>query len=223
MLQAHSILWYYLWVAPSVLLLILAALMRRRRLHSVYPFFFAFAVTSAIEQLTLCVADKMPSVSAEAWWRIFWVGLLAEGLVKFALVGEIFAQFFSRYASVAKLGKFLIRGIGITLVLAATIAAAYAPKDSPYGLIRGAHLLQQTIFFVECGLLVFIFSFMRYFRLCPDRPVFGIALGLGISACVHLGTWAVLANLLRFPKHGHVPRLRTHLVLLPARSFKSSQ
>jgi len=26
------------------------------------------------------------------------------------------------------------------------------------------------------------------------RPVFGIALGLGISACVHLGTWAILAN-----------------------------
>jgi hypothetical protein len=194
MLQAHSLLWYYLWVAPSVLLLILAALMWRRRLHSLYPFFFAFAITSALEQLTLCIADKMPSVSAEAWWRIFWVGLLVEALLKFALVGEIFAHFFNRYTSVAKLGRFLIRGVGVSLVLAAAIAAAYAPKDSPYGLIRGAHLLQQTVFFVECGLLVFVFLFMRYFRLRPDRPVFGIALGLGISACVHLGTWAVLAN-----------------------------
>jgi hypothetical protein len=194
MLQAHSLLWYYLWVAPSVLLLVLAAIMLRRRLHLLYPFFFVFAATSAIEQLTLWVADSIPSVTAEAWWRIFWVGLLVEGLFKFALIGEIFAHVFNPYASVAKLGKFLIRGVGVSLVLAAAIAAAYAPKDSPYGLIHGAHVLQQTIFLISCGLLVFIFLFMGYFRLRPERPIFGIALGLGISSCVHLATWTVLAN-----------------------------
>jgi len=67
MLQAHSFLWYYLWVAPSVLLLVLTLLMWRRGLHVLYPFFFAFAAANAIEQLTLCIADKMPSVSAETW------------------------------------------------------------------------------------------------------------------------------------------------------------
>jgi hypothetical protein len=194
MLQAHSYFWYYLWVAPSVLLLVLAALMWRRRLHSLYPFFFAFAITSAIEQLTLCVADKMPSVSAETWWRIFWVGLLAEGLLKFALIGEIFAHVFNPYPSVSKPGKFLIRGLGVALMLGAVVVAAYAPEDSPYGLIKGAHLLQQTVFFIECGLLLFIFLLMKYFRLRPARQVFGIALGLAISACVHLATWAILAN-----------------------------
>ena len=41
-----------------------------------------------------------------------WVGLLVEGLLKFALIGEIFAHVFDPYPSVAKLGKFLIRGVG---------------------------------------------------------------------------------------------------------------
>jgi hypothetical protein len=136
----------------------------------------------------------MPSVSAEAWWRIFWVGVVAEGLLKFALIGEIFAHVFNPYPSVAKPGKFLIRGVGGALILAAAVAAAYAPADSPYGLIKGGHLLQQTVFFIECGLLVFIFLLMKYCQLRPARQVFGIALGLAISACVHLGTWAVVAN-----------------------------
>ena len=55
---------------------------------------------------------------------------------------------------------------------------------------------------IESGLLVFIFLFAAYFRLRPTRLVFGIALGLAISACVHLATWAISAN-------GGLPDFRT--------------
>ncbi len=88
----------------------------------------------------------------------------------------------------------LIRAIGIMLVLTAAVAAAYAPKDSLFGIVSGAHFLEQTIYLIECGFLVFIFLFAAYFRLRPVRPVLGIALGLAISACVHLATWAIIAN-----------------------------
>ena len=97
-------------------------------------------------------------------------------------------------ASLAKLGKFLISGVGMALVLAATVGAAYAPQDSPYGLINGAHLLEEAIYLIETGLLLFIFLFSGYFRLRPERAIFGIALGLAISGCVHLATWAIAAN-----------------------------
>ena len=80
------------------------------------------------------------------------------------------------------------------LVLAAALAAAYAPQGSPYGLISGAHVLDQTIYLIESGLLTFIFLFSTYFRLSLNRALFGIALGLSISACVHLATWAIMAN-----------------------------
>ncbi len=94
----------------------------------------------------------------------------------------------------ARLGRQLIRGLGVVLVLAAALLAAYAPMDNIVGIIGGAHLLEQAIYLVESGLLLFIFLFAGYFSLRLSRPVLGIALGLAISACVHLACWAVLAN-----------------------------
>ena len=194
MLQAHSLLWHYLWVAPNILLISLAFLLWSRGRHKQYPIFFGFAILAAIEQLVLYASDISPSVTPRTWWIIFWSGLTFEGLLKFALIGEIFALVFDPYPSLAQLGKFLIRGLGIFLVLAAAVAAGFAKKDTMFGIVTGAHLLEQTIYLVASGLLVFIFGFSAYFRLTPSRPVFGIALGLGISACVHLATWAILAN-----------------------------
>jgi hypothetical protein len=194
MLQAHSPLWNYLWVAPSLLLLVLAGVMWKRRLQKQYPVFLIFAVMTAITQLTLYAADVIPSVSTVAFWRIAWAGLLVEAVIKFALIGEIFGFVFGRYPSVAKLGTLLIRGVGVALALLATVAAAYTKKDSTYWIISGAHLLEQTMYLIECGLILFLFIFAAYFKLRWNRSAFGIALGLGVSACVHLATWALMAS-----------------------------
>jgi hypothetical protein len=194
MLQAHSFLWHYLWLAPNVLLLALALLIWRKGLHKAFPAFFAFAVFSSLGQFALYIADVAPSITAENFWRVDWASLLIEGPLKFALVAEIFARVFGSYDSLVRLGRLLIRGVGIALVLAAALAAAYAPKDSLFGIVSGAHLLEQTIGFIASGLLLFIFVFSAYFRLRPARPVLGIALGLAISSCTHLAVWAVAAN-----------------------------
>jgi hypothetical protein len=194
MLQPHSLVWHYLWVAPSVLLLVLAGLMWRLRLNKQYPLFFVLAIANAVEQLTLYACDLAPSVSAKTWWQIFWAGLLVEGLLKFGLVAEIFANVFNPYPSVAKLGKVLIRTVGVSLLFAAACAAAWAPEDSVFSIVTGAHLLQQTVCLVEAGLLVVIFLLSSYFHLSLDRPLFGIALGLSVSACVDLAAWAIAAN-----------------------------
>lgn len=193
MLRAHSLLWNYLWAAPNVYLFLLAVILWRRRLHKQIPIFVAFAVLASIAQLAVYAADVVPSVAAEDFWRTDWVSLVIASLLKVALIAEIFGHAFNPYPSLAKLGKFLIRGVGSALVIAAATFAAYAPKDSPYGLIGGAHLLEVAIYFIETGLLVFIFLFSTYFRIRLSRPDFGIALGLVVSSSVHLATWAIAA------------------------------
>jgi len=194
MFRAHSILWHYLWVAPNVFLLALGYLIWKRGLHRRYPAFFAFAVLGAASELAVYWADVSHSVSPGTFWRVVWISLLVEGPLKFALIGEIFALIFDAYPSLSRLGRQLIRGLGVVLVLAAALLAAYAPMDNTVGIISGAHLLEQAIYLVESGLLLFIFLFAGYFSLRLSRPVLGIALGLAVSACVHLASWAILAN-----------------------------
>jgi hypothetical protein len=194
MLQAHSFLWYYLWLAPNLLLIGLAILLWRRGLARRFPTFLAFAILSAVGELAAFLADILPKVAAENFWRTVWVGLLIESLLKFLAIGEIFSQVFHPYPSIGRLGRILVSVFGGCLVLLAALVAAFSHDDNPTWLISGAHILEQTVFFIELGLVCFVFLFAAYFRVSWDRISFGVMLGFGISSCEHLATWAIVAN-----------------------------
>jgi hypothetical protein len=194
MWQAHSLLWNYLWVAPNVLLLLLGFFIWKRGLARQYPTFLAFAILSALGDLVVFTADIVPSVSAISFWRIAWGGVLLESLLKFVVIGEVFSRTLNPYPSVAQLGRTLISGFGAALVLVATLLAASSKGDSTVHIISGMHLLEQTVFLIELGLILFLFLFAAYFRLTMGRLSFGILLGFGISTCEYLATWAVMAN-----------------------------
>jgi hypothetical protein len=194
MLQAHSLLWHFLFVAPNLFLLALAVVLCRRKLQKRIPIFIAFAFIMALEQLAVYAADVSPAVSPTTFWNVFWVGLLIEAIFKFALMGEIFGLVLGLYPALARLGKLLISAVGVLLVFVAAVVAAYTPKDNVYWIVSGAHVLEQTIYIIESGLILFLFAFAAFFKLPWARASFGIALGLGLSACVHLAVWALAAG-----------------------------
>ncbi len=194
MLRAHSLLWHYLWVAPNVFLLLLAGWLRYKRLHKQYLSFLVFAVVSACGQLILYACDVIPSVSAQTFWNVLWVGLLLEAILKFVLIGSLFGRIFGPYPSIAQLGRTLIRAVGVVLVLGSVLIAAFSRVSNPHWIVAGPHLLEQTIYLIESGLLLFVFLFSGYFKLRSETTALGICFGLAISACVHLATWAIAAN-----------------------------
>jgi hypothetical protein len=195
MLRAHSILWHYLWLAPETLQLGLAVILIRRGLHRLFPVFLAYLLYEAIEEYILYGMDILPSITWQAFWWAFCIGLVIEGLLKFAVVGELFSRIAGSWPAVARLGNRLVSRAGAVLVLLATLAAAFAPVDNPqHAIISRAHGLEQTIYIIESGLILFLFLFATYFRLSWDRRTFGILLGFGILSCEHLASWAVMAN-----------------------------
>jgi hypothetical protein len=194
MLQAHSFLWNYLWVAPNVLLLALVFVLWKRGLSREFPSFVLFALISATGDLIVFGADVAPFISPVSFWRIDWANLLVESLLKFVLIGEVFSRVLKPYPSISNLGRILISGFGAVLVLGSGLIAAFSRGDTHLRLVAGFHLLEQTVFVIELGLIIFLFKFVAHFRLSWDRLSFGILLGLGISSCVHLAAWAVIAN-----------------------------
>jgi len=194
MLQAHSPLWHYLWVAPNVYLFILGLILWRRGTYRLCPAFFLFSLVASSAELICYSADMSPYVSNGAWWYVLLGTLLIEGFLKFGIVAEIFEATCHAYSSVASLGRTLIRGGGALLLVGAIVVAMLSPQDGNFAVISADHLVQQTIYVVETGLLVLVFAFATYFALKLKRHSLGIALGLAISSCVHLAVWGVVAN-----------------------------
>jgi hypothetical protein len=195
MLQPHSLLWHYLWLAPHAFQIVLAVFLWRRRLYKVFPVFFAYAIFEALEEFTLYGMDVNPSISGQQWWSAFWIGLIVEGALKLGVIGELFFHLIESRRAIAKVGAFLISGSGAVLILVATIAGAYSRTGHPeYLLISRSHILLQSCYIVECGLLLSLFVFAAYFKLVWNGRDFGIALGFALVFCQHMGAWAVLAS-----------------------------
>jgi hypothetical protein len=194
MLRVHSPLWHYLWLAPSILALMLVVCLWRRPVRKSHPFFVSYLLFVAFEQLCLYSMDVSPAISAIAWWQAFWAGAIVEGLLKFAVIAELLKQVLHPWPSIAKVGRNFVKGAGVILVFTAAVAAAYAAPDKVHWLVSGGRVLQQTIYISQAGLLLCIFAFAAYFRIPWDRTAFGIAIGFGLVWCEHLAIWALIAG-----------------------------
>ena len=194
MLQAHSFLWHYLWLAPNVLSLALAVCLGRRGVHRRYPLFFCYLIFVALEEFCLYAFDLSPRVSPIIWWSALWCGTIVEGLLKFAVVAELLHHLLHSWPAVAKLGRNLVSGAGVLLVLLAAVAAAFAAPDNTPRLVGGAHILLQTMYIAQAGLILSIFVLATYFHIPWDRITLAIALGFGVVWCEHLAVWALIAG-----------------------------
>ena len=194
MLQAHSILWHYLWLAPHVLELGLALLLWRRGTWRGFPVFFAYLVFVGIEEITLYALDVAPAVTWQSWWGAFWAGTVVEALLKFGVIAELLHHLLQPWPALAHVGRNFVRLAGVLLVLVAAVAAAFTAPNNPHWLISGSHTLRQTVYITDAGLILSIFLLATYFHIPWERGRFGIALGFGVSWCEHLAVAAVAAT-----------------------------
>jgi len=162
-------------------------------MNKAFPAFFCYAIFEAAGGLTVYLMDVIPSVGARTYWWSYFLFLLFEGCIKFVVVGEVFTHLLRSYPPLGKLAKVLISGVGIILVFTATMIAAYASPAS-FWLISTTQALGRSVSVVQCGLILFLFGFASHFHLSWGRSAFGITLGFGVAASVHLAYWALAAD-----------------------------
>jgi hypothetical protein len=193
MLQPHSLLWHFLWVAPCVLLAVLALMMWKRGLHREFPAFFYYAIFEAVGGGIIYAIAVSPFVSGPTYWWSYFCFLLIEVFIKFVVIGEVFTHLLRQYPSLGRMAKVLISGVGIVLIFTAIIIAAYATAAA-FWPISATRILGRSVSVVQCGLILFLFVFAAQFHLKWERSVFGITLGFGVVASFYLAHWALMAD-----------------------------
>jgi hypothetical protein len=185
-MHPHSPLWHYLWLAPRILQFAIAAVMIRRKLYREFPIFFAYTLFEAAFGLALFVLDHSPAVSASQYWQVYWLDSIASIIFRFGLIWEIFSHVFEPYPALWEVGKIVFRWAAIVLLLVGVTVAVYSPSPEGLWILSGVFVIDRTISIIQCGLLLFLFSFSSYFGLSWRSYIFGIAAGLGIFATVQL-------------------------------------
>jgi len=194
MLYPHSLLWHYLWVGPHLLQFCLAVVLWRRGFAKISPIFLAYIFYEAGEELTLYTMDILPSVSAMAWWRACYAGAVVEGLSKCVVVWEVLQHLTSGRVAAARLGKGLFGCAAGVLVVVAAWTAAHGAIHGRFPITFHVYILEEMIYIVATGLWLSTFLFAAFFHLRWEKSDLGISLGASISSCVHLSTFAIIAN-----------------------------
>jgi hypothetical protein len=167
--------------------------MWRRRLHRQFPAFFSYALFEAAGGGLIYTVYINPSVPNTAYWWSYLVFLTIEVVVKFIVIGEVFTNLLRSYPSLVRSSKSFISVVGVLLIFAGGLIAAYANHAS-FWLVSAARILGRSVSVVQCGLILSLFILAARFHLTWPRPVLGITLGFGIVASVYVAYWAVLAD-----------------------------
>jgi hypothetical protein len=188
-------LFYYLWIAPHTLLAVVLVLMVRRRLYKQFPIFLLYTAFELLQFMVLLAVFIHTRSLADGRYRgAFLVGAAISGALRFGIIYEIFVEVFRKYDALRDLSKVLFRCATVLLLLIG-VALASTHGNGSDGFLLIVPILDRTVRFMQCGLLVFLFLFSRYFGISWRNYAFGIALGFGILASLELVDYAIRSQI----------------------------
>ncbi len=179
------LIWYYLWIAPHLLLIGIAGIMFRRHLIRLFPWFFAYTCYEVLEFVVLFTLSK-GKFGHDLYFSVYSATKVVSTILRFAIILEILRQLTSSYVVLARVLKPFFRWIGLTLIIASLGLAVYAGGNRSDHFWFVANMVDRTVLILQTGLLLSLFLFSRYLTLSWRNSMFGIALGFGVYATVEL-------------------------------------
>lgn len=186
-LQVYS--YYYLWIAPHLLLLPVAVLMFRRGLHKEFPIFFSYLVFEFAEFCALFsvhVIDyrlhlyTFPSGMNETVDLISRAGSIA---FHFGILQELFESPVAHSPELRRNSARILRWISGALIVMALLVLGSLYYSTAGHRLLPAYAPVESLNVAQCGLIVFLFLWHQYLGLKMAQFAFGIALGMGVTAC----------------------------------------
>ncbi|HEY6251594.1 MAG TPA: hypothetical protein VI685_16675 [Candidatus Angelobacter sp.] len=177
--------------APPAILVAIAIIFFRRKLHREFMFFFIYVLYSAIVGVLRETVVGQPFL----YFWLYWITEAVYGILALLVLREVFHRIFALPYAMYRWFRFLLP-ITVLLILSISMwemmyrplgnGAAGRLVSAIYWFDLGVHALEGTILLLILGLtLVFPVAWRQY--------ELGILTGFGIYACV-----SMLADLLRF-------------------------
>jgi hypothetical protein len=177
------------WYVPFALQVILMLALLFRRLYRQLPYFFSYTVAVVVEGTLFLILGR----SSPLYKGVYLIGEPTTWVLGMAMIYEIYTNLLKEYAVLQKLGTVLFWLTGVILVLVASWTAYSSPGADAERLLKGFLALERSVRIVQCGLLVVLFLFARFFGLSWKNHLFGIALGFATFVFFELAVVAVRA------------------------------
>jgi hypothetical protein len=190
-----GILWYYLMIAPHLLLGVVAFLLISRKSYREFPFFLAYVLAEIVQFFVQFTMMQVPGVPVNAYELTYSIALAISTLLRFGMLYEIARHIMRGHSELHKVGQPVLRWIAAGLVLAGLVLALYTGSSNLDHVMSVVFLLDRAASIVLCGVLLTLFMFSAYLGLSWRSHLFGIALGLGIFASVELANAAIFAHI----------------------------
>jgi hypothetical protein len=185
------LLLFYLWIAPHVVQAAILGVMIHRKQYKQFPMFFWYTGFEILQFLILLLVNYFRLISHEHYHVLFSLGSAVSTVLRFCIIFEILAHVFRNYPALNRSGKMLFRAATLILLVTAVVLSKGGSAGETEHLRFVVSILDRTFSIVQCGLLLSMFVFSRYFSLSWRSSAFGIALGFGIFASVELASSAI--------------------------------
>ena len=180
-----------LWISQPALLLPVAAVMFRRKMHKEFPFFFAFTVAQIV--IFMVEFPVYNLADSHAYFVTFWVAMVLNLILDFKIIHEIFLDIFRPYHALKDLGTVLFKWAALIMILVSLVLVSTTPLwNDPIS--STVLLMQRCMRVVQCGLVLFLLAFCSHLNVSWRRLSFGVALGFGIIAAGDLISYALFAG-----------------------------
>ena len=194
MMNWYKFLFYYLWIAPHVLLATVAILLWIKRLHTSFPLLVLYAWYE-IAEFILLFTIAVTGLSRGSWYiRTYLVTLAMSTALRFGVIQELFDNIFREHGQVHALARVSLRWTTGVLLAVAVVCVIFAPGQTSGSLIAGMAWLGRGVAIIQCGLVLFLLLFPSLLGVSLQSYAFGIALGFGILSSVELANWALHAG-----------------------------
>ena len=177
-----NLLDYVFWWASPVLMSMVAAAMYRRNLHREFPVFFNYSI---LQVLTFAV--EFPLRNWANFYYVSWTTTALSVSVSFAVLLEVFKDAFRPYEALRELSVILFRWCALVVLLVGAMWAVTSWKGSDIDNVNAAiFLVSRCVRMMQCGLVFFMLLFSEYLGISRRNAVFGISVGFGFFAAVHM-------------------------------------